>query len=191
VVDPGDYGPLVAELDAHDGATSAETRFRLARKVFAHTSAYDGAIAAYLTTEAGDPFPQVLTLQLAKARPLRYGENPHQQAAFYADDTTGLSLARAEVLQGKELSYTNLLDLDAALGGALEFPEPAAVIVKHTNPCGVATDAGGVGAAHRLARATDPVAAFGGIVAVNRTVDGDLARELSETFLECVIAPGY
>src|SRR5262249_58909185 len=141
VVDPGDYGPLVAELDAHDGATSAETRFRLARKVFAHTAAYDGAIAAYLTTEAGDPFPEVMTLQLHKARPLRYGENPHQQAAFYGDGAPGLSLARAEVLQGKELSYNNLLDLDGALGCALEFAGPAAVIVKHTNPCGVATAA--------------------------------------------------
>src|SRR5262249_26449737 len=97
VVDPADYGPLVAELDANEGAPRPATRFRLARKVFAHTSAYDGAIAAYLTTEADDPFPAVMTLQLHKARPLRYGENPHQQAAFYADDLPGLSLARAEV----------------------------------------------------------------------------------------------
>jgi phosphoribosylaminoimidazolecarboxamide formyltransferase/IMP cyclohydrolase len=190
VVDPEDYDGLVAELDETGGATRAETRFRLARKVFAATAVYDGAIAAYLGTAPGDPFPDVLTLQLHKARPLRYGENPHQQAAFYADGAPGLSLARAEVLQGKELSYNNLLDLDGALGCALEFEAPTAVIVKHTNPCGVAT-AAGVAAAYRLARATDPVSAFGGIVALNRTVDAELARELSETFLECVIAPGF
>jgi phosphoribosylaminoimidazolecarboxamide formyltransferase/IMP cyclohydrolase len=194
VVDPDDYAAIVAELDANGGATRAETRLRLAAKVFSHTAAYDGAIAAYLGAAAepgGDGLPDRLTLSLRKARPLRYGENPHQQAAFYADDAPGLSLARAEVLQGKELSYNNLLDLDGALGCALELSAPAAVIVKHTNPCGVATDVGGVAAAYRRARATDPVSAFGGIVAVNRAVDAELAGALAETFLECVVAPGY
>ena len=196
VVDPADYAALVAELDAHGGATTEKTRFRLARKVFAHTAAYDGAIAAYLTSinEAGgrDAFPEVLTIQAHRARELRYGENPHQQAAFYAVESAERpNLAAAEVLQGKELSYNNLLDLDGALGAVLEYSEPAAVIVKHSNPCGVATDGTGAAAAYLKARETDPVSAFGGIVAVNRPVDAALARELSETFLECVIAPAY
>jgi len=195
VVDPDDYAGLIAELDA-GGETSHATRFRLARKVFAHTAAYDGAIAAYLTSfdEPGgerQAFPEVLTLQGRRERLLRYGENPHQAAAFYALDGEGPSLARAEVLQGKELSYNNLLDLDAALGCVLDLDGPAAVIVKHNNPCGVATDAAGAAAAFRKARATDPVSAFGGIVALNRDVDEELARELSEIFLECIIAPGY
>ena len=196
IVDPDDYAAVVAELDGHGGSTTETTRFRLARKVFAHTAAYDGAIAAYLTSlnDAGgrDPFPAVLTLQGHRARDLRYGENPHQQATFYAlEGAERPSLASAEVLQGKELSYNNLLDLDGALAAVLEFSDPAAVIVKHSNPCGIATDAAGVAAAYLKARETDPVSAFGGIVAVNRPVDGALARELSETFLECVIAPAY
>jgi phosphoribosylaminoimidazolecarboxamide formyltransferase / IMP cyclohydrolase len=201
VVDPDDYAGVVAEMDANEGATGKDTRFRLAKKVFAHTSAYDGAIAAYLTSlpegesedgGARDPFPAVLTLQGHRARELRYGENPHQQAAFYAlDNADAPSLATAEVLQGKELSYNNLLDLDGALTAVIEFSDPAAVIVKHSNPCGIGTDATGVAAAYLKARETDPVSAYGGIVAVNRPVDEALARELSETFLECVIAPSY
>jgi phosphoribosylaminoimidazolecarboxamide formyltransferase / IMP cyclohydrolase len=200
VVDPDDYADLIAELDRLGGATSAELRFRLARKVFAHTAAYDGAIAAYLTSfdaPGGErqPFPEVLTRQWRRARALRYGENPHQQAAFYADADAapgaGGSLARAEVLQGKELSYNNLLDLEAALECVLDLDGPAAVILKHNNPCGAATDAAGVAAAYRKARETDPVSAFGGIVAVNRPVDAELAQELSETFLECILAPSY
>jgi phosphoribosylaminoimidazolecarboxamide formyltransferase/IMP cyclohydrolase len=194
VVDPDDYAALVAELDA-SGETSRETRFRLARKVFAHTAAYDGAIAAYLTSfdaPGGErqPFPEVLTVQGRRERLLRYGENPHQAAAFYATEGEPPSLARAEVLQGKELSYNNLLDLDAALACVLDLDGPAAVIVKHSNPCGAATG-DGIAAAYRKARETDPVSAFGGIVALSRDVDEELARELSETFLECVIAPGY
>jgi phosphoribosylaminoimidazolecarboxamide formyltransferase/IMP cyclohydrolase len=123
---------------------------------------------------------------------LRYGENPHQRASFYAvDGGTGPSLARAEVLQGKELSYNNLLDLDAALKLCLEFASPAAVVIKHSNPCGVAVSPNGVGEAYRLARETDPVSAFGGIVAVNRPVEAELARDMAETFLECVIAPDF
>jgi phosphoribosylaminoimidazolecarboxamide formyltransferase / IMP cyclohydrolase len=200
VVDPDDYEALARELDEGGGELSGATRFRLARKAFAHTAAYDGAIAAYLTSleEPGGepaPFPGTLTLQWRRERPLRYGENPHQRAAFYVDPAAAAggrpSLARADVLQGKELSYNNLLDLDAALECALEFADPAVVIVKHTNPCGVATDGAGVAAAFRKARETDPVSAFGGIVAANRTVDAELAREMSEIFLECVIAPGF
>jgi len=194
VVDPDDYAELEREVDRGDGSLSRATRFRLARKAFAHTAAYDGAIAGYLASypeEGGarEAFPEVLTLQWRRERLLRYGENPHQQAAFYLDPAAGRRLG--EVLQGKELSFNNLLDLDAALECAREFEEPAAVIVKHTNPCGVGTDPTGVAAAYRRARETDPVSAFGGIVALNRPVDAALGRELADTFLECVIAPAF
>jgi phosphoribosylaminoimidazolecarboxamide formyltransferase / IMP cyclohydrolase len=197
VVDPDDYEALAAELESGGGQLSHETRFRLACKAFAHTAAYDGAIAAYLSSldEAGKraAFPGTLTLQWERVAEMRYGENPHQSAAFYRDRAPAgrPSVAAAEVLQGKQLSYNNILDCDAALGLCLEFGAPTAVIIKHTNPCGVASDAGGVAAAYRMARETDPVSAFGGIVAVNREVDGELARQLAETFLECVVAPGY
>ncbi len=198
LVDPDDYAGFLAELDAVGGAVSAETRFRLACKAFAHTAAYDGAIAAYLTSLERDSydraqFPGTLTLQWERVAELRYGENPHQSAAFYRDARRPErpSIAGAEVLQGKQLSYNNILDCDAALGLCLEFPAPTAVIIKHTNPCGAASDPGGLAPAYRLARETDPQSAFGGIVAVNREVDAELARLLTETFLECVVAPGY
>ncbi len=196
IVDPDDYAPVLAEIEA-TGEVAAATRGRLARKVFVHTSGYDAAIAAYLGRAGGDAqadFPAVLSGQWQLARPLRYGENPHQKAGFYGDvrpaPGAGPSLARAEVLQGKELSYNNLLDLDAALTCCLEFDGPTAVIVKHTNPCGVAS-AADIGAAYRAARETDPTSAFGGIVAVNREVDAGLAAQLAETFLECVVAPSF
>jgi phosphoribosylaminoimidazolecarboxamide formyltransferase/IMP cyclohydrolase len=208
VVDPDDYAELLAELERSGGAVSDPLRFRLACKVFAHTAAYDGAIAAYLSSlptsghDAGNErssFPGTLTLQWDLVAELRYGENPHQAAAFYRDVRSPLggtasrrpSLTAAHVHQGKQLSYNNILDCDAALGLCLEFLAPTAVIVKHTNPCGVASDKSGVAAAYRLARETDPTSAFGGIVAVNREVDEELARQLAETFLECVVAPGY
>ncbi|HZL19185.1 MAG TPA: bifunctional phosphoribosylaminoimidazolecarboxamide formyltransferase/IMP cyclohydrolase [Polyangia bacterium] len=196
IVDPADYAVVLREIDA-EGEISAATRFRLARKAFAHTAAYDGAIASHLGRLATPDapladFPETLVISGTLTRALRYGENPHQKAAFYAlDGVVGPSLARAEVLQGKELSYNNLLDLDAAMRLCAEFAKPAAAIVKHNNPCGVALSDRGIADAYRRARETDPVSAFGGIVAVNRTVDAELARELSETFLECVIAPGY
>jgi phosphoribosylaminoimidazolecarboxamide formyltransferase / IMP cyclohydrolase len=203
VVDPDDYAGLVDELRAR-GELAEGTRRRLACKAFAHTAAYDGAIAAYLSaySEAvgGEPgaFPPTLTVQWERALELRYGENPHQKAAFYRDGRSPLSvagarpsLAAAQVLQGKALSYNNLLDLDAALACCLELEGPAAVIVKHNNPCGAAVDDAGVAAAYEAARATDPTSAFGGIVAVNREVDEELAARLAETFLECVIAPSY
>ncbi len=198
LVDPDDYAAVIDELRAGGGALSGERRLALARKVYAHTSAYDAAIAAYLTTGAGAPFPDTVGVQRRKLYDLRYGENPHQAAAFYADARAPLpgwpasrpTIAAAEVLGGKQLSYNNILDLDAALGLALELPGCAAVVVKHNNPCGVAlgdTPA----AAYERARAADPVSAFGGIVAVNRPVDGALAALLAETFLECVVAPDY
>jgi phosphoribosylaminoimidazolecarboxamide formyltransferase/IMP cyclohydrolase len=208
VVDPADYQAVLAEMQHQNGALSRATRFRLARKAFAHTAAYDGAIAAYLSSFSGEgaglggakreTFPTTLTVQFERAQNLRYGENPHQQAAFYRDarwaiphPAPGVDLAAAEVLQGKELSYNNILDIDAALGCCLEFELPTAVVVKHTNPCGVASDTTGVAAAYRQARDADPTSAFGGIVAVNREVDEALAALLGETFLECVVAPGY
>jgi phosphoribosylaminoimidazolecarboxamide formyltransferase/IMP cyclohydrolase len=194
VVDPADYERVIAELTSA-GEVSAALRFELARKAFAHTAAYDGAIASYLGRQ-GEPeaaeLPETLHPALRRERLLRYGENPHQKAAFYSlEGAPGPSLARAQVLQGKELSYNNLLDLDAALKLCAEFSAPAAVIIKHTNPCGVALSAEGVADAYRRARETDPVSAFGGIVALNRPVEVDLARDMAETFLECVIAPDY
>jgi phosphoribosylaminoimidazolecarboxamide formyltransferase/IMP cyclohydrolase len=199
VVDPSDYGRVLAEIQ-ESGEVSAATRYTLARKAFAHTAAYDGAIASHLGRLAspGAPladFPETLHLSATLARALRYGENPHQKAAFYALEgglgASGPSLAKAEVLQGKELSYNNILDLDAAMRLCAEFALPAAAIIKHNNPCGAAVSEAGVAEAYRRARETDPVSAFGGIVAVNRQVDAALAREMSETFLECVIAPSY
>jgi phosphoribosylaminoimidazolecarboxamide formyltransferase / IMP cyclohydrolase len=135
----------------------------------------------------------VLTLQFKDGKELRYGENPHQKAAFYLDEAQpeGPSVARAEVLQGKELSFNNIVDLDAAVQLVSEFGRPAVAIIKHTNPCGAAESDDGVAAAYQMARECDPVSAFGGVVACNRVVDDDLGRELSETFLECVIAPGF
>jgi phosphoribosylaminoimidazolecarboxamide formyltransferase/IMP cyclohydrolase len=198
LVDPADYGRVLAEIRA-DGEVSAATRFLLARKAFAHTAAYDGGIAAHLSRlsapdAAPADFPESFHLSATLARALRYGENPHQKAAFYMLETAaGPSLARAEVLQGKELSYNNLLDLDAAMRLAAEFASPAVVIVKHGNPCGAAVSDKGLTDAYRRARETDPVSAYGGIVAVNRPVDGDLGRELGakDMFFECVIAPGF
>jgi len=207
IVDPDDYPAVIAELEASGGVSAARRR-SLAQKVYAHTSAYDAAIAAYLSAvDVGDDgalagarrdLPDTLGVQWQRAYGLRYGENAHQPAAFYVDARTPLvaspskrpTLASAEVLGGKQLSYNNLLDLDAALGLVLELAGPAAVVVKHTNPCGVA-EGGDVARAYERARAADPLSAFGGIVAVNRVVDGALARLLVETFLECVIAPGF
>jgi phosphoribosylaminoimidazolecarboxamide formyltransferase/IMP cyclohydrolase len=198
VVDPSDYTRVLSEIQSQ-GEVSAATRYALARKAFAHTAAYDGAIASHLGRLASPEaaladFPETLHLSASLARALRYGENPHQKAAFYElQGAPGPSLARAEVLQGKELSYNNILDLDAAMRLCAEFSLPAAAIIKHNNPCGaaVAPEDAGVAEAYKRARETDPVSAFGGIVAVNRQVDAELAREMSETFLECVIAPSY
>ena len=203
VVDPDDYPAIIAELDANHGCISAATRFEMARKAFAYTAAYDGAIANFLTALPEMPttgavvqpgaFPQTLTLQYSDVRVLRYGENPHQEAAFYVDAAVpeGPSVARAEVLQGKELSYNNIVDLDAAVQLVSEFGRPAVAIIKHTNPSGVAESDAGVATAYKLARECDPVSAFGGIVATNRVVDDELGHLLAETFLECVIAPGF
>src|SRR5262245_23300284 len=188
LVDPDDYMAVLAEMDGARGAVSDATRFRLAQKAFAHTAAYDGAIAAFLSAldETGQRrarFPGTLTLQWKRRSELRYGENPHQQAAFYVEPGPAGSeptVAHAEILQGKELSYNNLLDLDAALALVGEFEGPACVIIKHTNPCGVGESEAGCALAFQPAKACDPLSAFGGIVATNREVDAELGRELSE-----------
>jgi phosphoribosylaminoimidazolecarboxamide formyltransferase/IMP cyclohydrolase len=196
VVDPADYEAVASELEL-SGALSPRTRFRLMKKAFGHTAAYDGAIAEWLTARQepeGAPahFPGTLVAAFEKVQDLRYGENPHQAGAFYraAREPGEPSVAFAQVLQGKELSYNNLLDLESALAAVKEFDELAAVVVKHNTPCGVARGAT-VAEAFSRARDCDPVSAFGGIVALNRPVDAAAARELTSLFLECVIAPGY
>jgi phosphoribosylaminoimidazolecarboxamide formyltransferase / IMP cyclohydrolase len=196
VCDPQDYGRVLDEL-AQRGDTSPETRAELAAKAFAHTAAYDGAISGYLSSrDAGGNrarFPQYLTLPLERAYGLRYGENPHQAGAFYVErDAPAGSIARAQSLGagGKELSFNNLVDVDAALDAVREFDEPAAVVVKHTNPCGVAVG-GSLAEAYRAAREADAVSAYGGIVALNLPVDEETAKVLAETFVECIVAPSF
>ncbi len=196
VCDPRDYPRVLDEL-AQRGDTTEATRAELAAKAFAHTAAYDGAIAAYLSSRTPEGtiarFPRYLTLSSERAYGLRYGENPHQTGAFYVDrGAPEGSLARAESLGagGKELSFNNLVDVDAALDAVREFDEPAAVVVKHTNPCGVATGDSLV-EAYRSARDADALSAFGGIVALNREVDEVAAKVLAETFVECIVAPSF
>ncbi|MEM9730941.1 MAG: bifunctional phosphoribosylaminoimidazolecarboxamide formyltransferase/IMP cyclohydrolase [Myxococcota bacterium] len=193
VTEPGDYGEVLEAVASSDGPT-AELRARLAAKAFAQTAAYDGAIAAYLTSQGTDSkFPGALTLSFTKAYDVRYGENPHQQGAFYIErNAPPGSLAVAESLGagGKELSFNNLVDVDATIEAVREFDQPAAVVVKHTNPCGVAR-AQTLEQAYRIAREADAQSAFGGIVALNREVDSDTANAIAETFIECVIAPSF
>jgi phosphoribosylaminoimidazolecarboxamide formyltransferase/IMP cyclohydrolase len=192
VVDPEDYESVLAEMEA-DGGLSAATLRRLATRAFQVTSDYDRAIHDYLSGSVGgtDDPPHRIRLELERARSLRYGENPHQRAALYheAGDLTG-TLADADVLQGKELSFNNLLDLDAALALVREFSEPAAAIMKHSNPCGVAVG-GSPAQAYSRALETDPVSAFGSIVALNREVDGDTIERMRKGFVEAVVAPAY
>jgi phosphoribosylaminoimidazolecarboxamide formyltransferase/IMP cyclohydrolase len=201
VVSPADYDTVLAQLDRPDGPTR-EFRFELARKAFAHTGAYDTAIASELDTVrfTADPggggrfvrgtmhrYPASITLGLRKRGDLRYGENPHQAAAWYSDDSQ-VGLGGAELLQGKELSYTNLLDLDAALRIVLEFNEPAATFIKHTNPCGAAIGSRATDAYIR-AREADPLSAFGAVVGLNRPIDLETAKAIVSTKIDCVIAP--
>ncbi|MAQ14436.1 MAG: bifunctional phosphoribosylaminoimidazolecarboxamide formyltransferase/inosine monophosphate cyclohydrolase [Sandaracinus sp.] len=195
VTDPGDYAEILEAVRGE--GFSGELRARLAAKAFTHTAAYDGAIAAYLTGtgEGGkrEAFPGTLSLVLEKQYDVRYGENPHQKGAFYADlRAPEGTLARAESLGagGKELSFNNLVDVDAALDAVRELEGFGAVVVKHTNPCGVATGAS-LAEAYVKAREADAQSAFGGIVALNRPVDLATADAIGETFIECVIAPGF
>ena len=192
VTDPADYGPLLAELDANDGATSLDLRKRLAAKAYALTAAYDSTIASWFAfADQGERFPATWTIASKLKMPLRYGENPHQRAALYVPiGPHGHGIAQAEQVQGKELSYNNLNDANAALELAAEFREdkPTIVIVKHANPCGVAR-ADTLADAWAQALACDSVSAFGGIVAANRALDGETAEAISEIFTEVVVAP--
>ena len=210
LVDPADYPTVLEELARNHGALSPSTRFGLARKAFAQTARYDAMIAGFLErTELGPdgprlsppgsrlsalgsrpPFPPLVHVRLERLQELRYGENPHQRAAFYRDlDLTG-GIASARQLHGKELTYNNIVDLHAAWELAREWTEPVVVIIKHTNPCGVAT-AGELVQAYTRARETDPVSAYGGILAMNRPLDAATAREIASTFVEAIVAPGY
>jgi phosphoribosylaminoimidazolecarboxamide formyltransferase/IMP cyclohydrolase len=194
VVDPLDYGTVLAEIDRNGGGVSDTTRRRLATKAFAHTAQYDAAVAAYLDRAArgtnGSEFPELLALQYRKRLDLRYGENPHQHAAFYvATDSQGAAVGSASQLQGKELSFNNLADADTAFECVRQFGAPACVIVKHANPCGVAV-AASLREAYDRAFRTDPTSAFGGIIAFNQPLDGETARTIVERqFVEVIIAP--
>ncbi len=193
IVDPADYPKVLDELKTRSGEVSYDTKFYLAKKVFAHTARYDTLIANYLGKrgKSTEVFPEYLNQSLQKVSTLRYGENPHQKAALYKEPLyMGLSLINAKILQGKEMSYNNYLDTCAALDLVKEFNKPAAVIVKHNNPCGVALDTT-LHSAYKRAFATDPMSAFGGIIALNRDVDTVTANEILELFVEVVIAPGF
>ena len=196
VVNPGDYDDIVELLKNGEGGLDQTTRFDLAVKTFEHTAAYDGAIANYLGTrlesgtESSSSFPRTFNTQFIKSQEMRYGENPHQQAAFYKEKKPlGASISTAKQLQGKALSYNNIADTDAALDCVKSFTEPACVIVKHANPCGVAIAKSPL-SAYELAFQTDPTSAFGGIIAFNRELDGETAqRIIDQQFTEVIIAP--
>ncbi len=192
VCDPGDYAPVLGEINS-DGAVSVETRQRLATKAFRHTSDYDHAINDYLSSHRAPGkgmFPDRLSVRFAKKQMLRYGENPHQQAAFYVEkDAPPGTLAAAEQLQGKELSYNNIADTDAALDCVRSFHDAACCIVKHANPCGVA-EAADIALAYEQAYKTDPTSAFGGIIAFNRPLNVTVAQAILERqFVEVIVAP--
>jgi phosphoribosylaminoimidazolecarboxamide formyltransferase/IMP cyclohydrolase len=190
LVDGQDYAEVLAQIK-ETGQVDDHTRRRLAAKVFRHTAAYDSMIAQYLSEQAGDEMPEKLTLTFNKLQALRYGENPHQQAAFYKlPQAVEGSIAIAEQLHGKELSYNNINDADAALAVVREFEQPAVAAIKHMNPCGV-----GIGStieeAYDKAYSADPVSIFGGIIAANRVIDGPTAEKMSQIFLEIIMAPDF
>jgi len=194
IVDPADYPRVLEELNSNEGLVSDATRFDLAVKAFEHTSNYDGMIANYLGRVKDDgsmiELPRTINLQFTKAQEMRYGENPHQHAAFYTEkNISEACIATAKQLQGKELSYNNIGDTDAALECVKQFDEPTCVIVKHANPCGVAAS-DNILEAYNKAYSTDPESAFGGIIAFNRELDGDTAKAIVERqFVEVIIAP--
>lgn len=190
IVDSSDYDQVLSELKS-DGKTTLETRRKLAAKVFRHTAAYDAMIAGFMTDLSGEENPEKLTVTYELKQSLRYGENPHQKAAFYAQPLgSSFSVAQAKQLHGKELSYNNIRDTDAALQIVKEFEEPAAVAVKHMNPCGVGAGAT-IEEAYARAYEADPTSIFGGIVALNRPVSKELAEKLHEIFLEIIVAPSF
>jgi len=200
VTSPADYEAIAQEMESSEGSLSLKTKWRLAQKAFATTAAYDSAIASTLEriaapegekfalSEAGG-FPETLRLSFRKAFDLRYGENPHQKAALYSDGS-GKGIANGKQLQGKELSYNNIVDLQAAWDLAQEFDEPVCAIIKHTNPCGTAV-AGTLAEAYKRALECDPVSAFGGVIGVNRRIDRDTAAEMAKLFVEAIAAPGF
>ncbi|MCK4738684.1 MAG: bifunctional phosphoribosylaminoimidazolecarboxamide formyltransferase/IMP cyclohydrolase [Deltaproteobacteria bacterium] len=200
VTDPADYDAVISEMEANDGSLSSETRLGFAKKTFQLTARYDGAISNYLGTlnnesekrEENEKFPETYTFQVSKVSGLRYGENPHQGAAFYTNSSPEeKTLATAKQHQGKELSFNNILDLNAAVNIAAEFQEPAAVIIKHNNPCGVAMTNNGLLDAFERALTTDSKSAFGGIVGLNGKVTEELATRLTGIFLEAIVAPSF
>jgi phosphoribosylaminoimidazolecarboxamide formyltransferase / IMP cyclohydrolase len=198
VTSPSDYNSIADELSRSRGTLSHETKWCLAQKAFATTAAYDSAIASTLERISPDSsqlppetgtFPPTLRFTFHKTLDLRYGENPHQKAAMYSDGS-GVGVANAEQLQGKELSYNNIVDLQAAWDLAQEFDEPVCAIIKHTNPCGTATGKT-LAEAYKRALECDPVSAFGGVIGVNRLVDAEAAEEMHKLFLEVIAAPGF
>jgi phosphoribosylaminoimidazolecarboxamide formyltransferase / IMP cyclohydrolase len=198
VTSPSDYDSIADELQREGGALSLATKWRLAQKAFATTAAYDSAIASTLESIPADSFqlqpeasafPQTLRFAFQKTFDLRYGENPHQKAAMYSDGS-GVGVANARQLQGKELSYNNIVDLQAAWDLAQEFDEPVVAIIKHTNPCGTATGKT-LAAAYKRALECDPVSAFGGVIGVNRPIDAETAEEMHKLFLEVIAAPAF
>jgi phosphoribosylaminoimidazolecarboxamide formyltransferase / IMP cyclohydrolase len=198
VTSPADYDALAQEMANSGGALSSATKWRLAQKAFATTAAYDSAIASTLERvnsnghfelRPADGFPSTLRTSFQKVMDLRYGENPHQKAAMYSDDS-GKGVANGQQLQGKELSYNNIVDMQAAWDLAQEFDEPVVAIIKHTNPCGTATGKTLL-EAYKKALECDPVSAFGGVIGVNRMIDGAAAEEMAKLFLEVIAAPGF
>jgi phosphoribosylaminoimidazolecarboxamide formyltransferase/IMP cyclohydrolase len=196
VTSPLDYGGIAEEMAKSGGELSETTKWRLAQKAFATTAAYDSAIASTLEQtmpggelHASDSFPPTLRFSFSKIMDLRYGENPHQKAAMYTNGS-GEGVANAHQVQGKELSYNNIVDLQAAWDLAQEFDETVCAIIKHTNPCGTATGAT-LAEAYKRALECDPVSAFGGVIGVNRVIDGDAAEEMAKLFLEVIAAPGF
>jgi phosphoribosylaminoimidazolecarboxamide formyltransferase/IMP cyclohydrolase len=197
VTSPSDYQAIAEELARTDGAISLDTKWRLAQKAFATTAAYDSAIASTLEriptdfhlSSADKTFPKTLRLSFQKILDLRYGENPHQKAAMYSDGS-GVGVANARQIQGKELSYNNIVDLQAAWDLAQEFDEPVCAIIKHTNPCGTATGKT-LAEAYKRALECDPVSAFGGVIGVNRFIDAEAAEEMHKLFLEVIAAPAF
>src|SRR6185369_8409459 len=198
VTSPGDYDAIAEEMWKSGGSLSAQSKWRLAQKAFATTAAYDSAIASTLERVSAngnfglmpaEGFPDRLRLSFTKVADLRYGENPHQKAAMYSDGS-GAGVANSRQVQGKELSYNNIVDLQAAWDLAQDFEEPVCAIIKHTNPCGTATGKT-LAEAYKRALECDPVSAFGGVIGVNRPVDAATATEMAKLFVEAIAAQGF
>ncbi len=188
VTDPSDYETVIAEMVLHQGGTTLATRRELAAKAYARTAAYDSAISGWFAGQLGETLPNRFAMAGTLQQRMRYGENPHQEAALYRDGSNRPGVVAARQIQGKELSYNNIADADAALELVAEFERPAVAIIKHANPCGVA-EGGSLSEAYARALACDPVSAFGGIIAVNRELDAATAEEIAHLFAEVIVAP--